>query len=826
MRNLKRALSLALASVMLLGMMVVGTGASYADVDSADNVEAIEVMQAIGVMSGDDKGNFNPDQKVTRGEMAVVMANLLGLQVKDFVGASIPFTDVPEWATAYVAACYADGITAGISATEYGFNYEVTTAQAALMMMKALGYFQNAKDFGSDWQVATVKQGSIINLFDGIEAGATTAMTRNEVAKIALNTLQATMVETDGTNTTITTGDVTINTGDTKYVEVEKAGKAYTAISGTYDASDLSKKYTVQLGEELFDGDLKLNASVDHDVFGAPANVWTYKDFTGKYAKDAILTYTDEVKPSDLVDDLEDAGYKIDKTSSETSLTVWSNGDGSETYVGTAVASAITTNTAFGAKGVELKVYDKDGDDVADTIVMTYTYAAKVTSITEDDEDTKADERKIAVTAYMDGKAEADDIVLDKDTIGFDAVYSNVEEDDIVLVTPKADATSATASLSVAIPETVTGIVSQVTTGKSAVLGGTKYALNKYVAGTTLAVNADDEQVFYLDSFGNVIYVSAVETVESADVVFVTAAYKGTGTWGTTDMFQGVLADGTVITGEYKYEGTLGDNLNKAYTYTKDGDVYELTDASIHSVTDKVGAKDLNKAEISDSDKKVAGNYFASEVTFVYVTGEKDDIKVTVKNGIQNVASGTVSYGVVGKDSGGKYVVTTVFVASNAINASEDLIFVAEAWTNSNYTDTKLSDDNKSTLYGYEAYLNGEQTTIYISKSDKDALSSSKAVGFYSYTVNETTGAYSVESKAETTGVTTSAKPITVVNVNGKYYASIDTLVDYDATNAKVIDTTDDGKVISISKLEDASKNAWVIFDKDAETISYIYVVA
>ncbi len=33
MRNLKRALSLALASVMLLGMMVVGTGASYADVD-------------------------------------------------------------------------------------------------------------------------------------------------------------------------------------------------------------------------------------------------------------------------------------------------------------------------------------------------------------------------------------------------------------------------------------------------------------------------------------------------------------------------------------------------------------------------------------------------------------------------------------------------------------------------------------------------------------------------------------------------------------------------------------------------------------------------
>ena len=81
MRNLKRALSLALASVMLLGMMVVGTSAaSYKDVDSKDNLEAIEVLKMVGIMTGDDKGNFNPDKMVTRNEMAVVMCNLLGLK--------------------------------------------------------------------------------------------------------------------------------------------------------------------------------------------------------------------------------------------------------------------------------------------------------------------------------------------------------------------------------------------------------------------------------------------------------------------------------------------------------------------------------------------------------------------------------------------------------------------------------------------------------------------------------------------------------------------------------------------------------------------------
>ena len=94
MRNLKRALSLALASVMVMGLMVVGTGASYVDVSSEQNQEAIEVLQAVGVMTGDENGNFNPDANVTRNEMAVVMSNLMDYRVASYAGTS-PFTDVP-----------------------------------------------------------------------------------------------------------------------------------------------------------------------------------------------------------------------------------------------------------------------------------------------------------------------------------------------------------------------------------------------------------------------------------------------------------------------------------------------------------------------------------------------------------------------------------------------------------------------------------------------------------------------------------------------------------------------------------------------------------
>ena len=168
MRNLKRVLSLGMTAAMITGLMVVGTSAAgYSDVSTEDNVEAIEVLQSVGVMVGDENGDFNPDQLVTRNEMAVVMSNLMEYNVATYSGTS-PFTDVPSWAEPYVAACWTNGITAGTSATTYGGDQSVTTAQAALMLMKALGYFQYDSDFNGDWQLATITQGNRISLFKNV----------------------------------------------------------------------------------------------------------------------------------------------------------------------------------------------------------------------------------------------------------------------------------------------------------------------------------------------------------------------------------------------------------------------------------------------------------------------------------------------------------------------------------------------------------------------------------------------------------------------------------------------------------------------------------
>ena len=140
MRNLKRALSLALASVMVMGLMVVGTGASYVDVSSEQNQEAIEVLQAVGVMTGDENGNFNPDANVTRNEMAVVMSNLLDYRVANYKGTS-PFTDVQETSPYYDAILWAaeTGVTNGTTASTFSPDAPCTRAQLAVFLWRAAG---------------------------------------------------------------------------------------------------------------------------------------------------------------------------------------------------------------------------------------------------------------------------------------------------------------------------------------------------------------------------------------------------------------------------------------------------------------------------------------------------------------------------------------------------------------------------------------------------------------------------------------------------------------------------------------------------------------
>ena len=786
MRNLKRALSLALASVMLLGMMVVGTGASYADVTSKHNQEAIEVMQAVGVMTGDDKGNFNPDQKVTRGEMAVVMANLLNLNVKDFIGAKTPFTDVPEWAVPYVAACYADGITAGISATQYGFNYEVTTAQAALMMMKALGYFQLAKDFGSDWQVATVKQGSKIDLFDGITAGASTAMTRNEVAQIALNTLKATMVETDGTNTTVTLpGGIVIDSGDTKYVDVEKVGTKYGAIAG--NPADSSNKQTVQLGEQLFDGKLTLTASAStRDEFGVPANEWSYNGTIGKYAnKTPVLTYTDGFTKKE-VKNLTDAGYSF----TANAASIYVNGTAN---AGMSVVDSTTANDTNVANreyhGNVIELYATGTDKkVIDLVVVKQGYFTEVSNV-----NTKADPKTVTLTVYnpfvsdntaptvtiSDNKQKSDDM--------YDKIVASYEKGDY-LITYFTGANVAGAPFALADVKTVSGNVSaqsSIDAGHNGTitLDGTKYTFatgyfqdNNTNFGTS-AVNKDTfgyslgkDATLYLDENGFVI--GAVSSVVSTNYLYVlgSEAKVETGLNGkdtVTAKAMVLLADGTVATydlklekqsnGDYKIANTVvydadgshsESDVNSAVTTALNTHAFTYTISGEKLVLGTLTAAGLSETAVSGSIKKGTtsnnGVRLNSNTTFVIYDSEKETASVVAGN--TALVSGTdITAGkMVVSDSAAKVVFATTSTVTST--ATDEYVYIdADSYSESVKDDVHYFTYEAKDAKGATITLTAKDSAltedgIYTYNEDKTIDSSNKAFTYSgsSWTANGT----------------------------------------------------------------------------------------
>ena len=498
MRNLKRVLSLGMTAAMITGLMVVGTSAAgYSDVSTEDNVEAIEVLQSVGVMVGDENGDFNPDQLVTRNEMAVVMSNLMEYNVATYSGTS-PFTDVPSWAEPYVAACWTNGITAGTSATTYGGDQSVTTAQAALMLMKALGYFQYDSDFNGDWQLATITQGNKISLFHDVDSGVRDAMTRNDVAQLVLNTLESGMVEANKSGQDITVGDITItNSVEYEYVTSQESyARAIDTLRGASATSISTQGYIVELGEKLYDGDLRRNENT-RDAYGRPGTQWVYNlDEVGTYADAPLATYTNKVTKGDLyslvtkarLDDISANGSgKEEITPDEYTFTVYADGDDvvpttwgdkfddvRNTYFlsnSSAAAGEKDTNAVSG-KGVQTEVYLDDDGNL--TLVYVNTYLMQATADYNENKDTLSVDLITEPADFYGNVSIRNGAQLNGD----DFDIADYAEDDYILYTVSGNEIE-----DIYPAQVVTGEVTAYSLENSVTLDGTKYDYAAKVEG-------------------------------------------------------------------------------------------------------------------------------------------------------------------------------------------------------------------------------------------------------------------------------------------------------------------------------------------------------
>ncbi|EPD52273.1 hypothetical protein HMPREF1210_01626 [Paenisporosarcina sp. HGH0030] len=94
---------------------------------------SVNALFAAGIINGKTKTSFDPDAKITRGEMAKVLAIAYKL---DGTGVNNTFTDVNNRWDSYVNALLKAGLTEGKTDTTFGSNLAVTRGEMAMFLYR------------------------------------------------------------------------------------------------------------------------------------------------------------------------------------------------------------------------------------------------------------------------------------------------------------------------------------------------------------------------------------------------------------------------------------------------------------------------------------------------------------------------------------------------------------------------------------------------------------------------------------------------------------------------------------------------------------------
>ena len=201
MSTFKKLLALTLALAMVLsvsafaGSYKADTYKDAAGIDE-DCEDAIELMYALDIMKGDANGNFNPTATITRAEIAKMIYVILNYGKDDkavnYTGAKI-FSDVVAgaWYEGYVNYCGATKLVQGRGNGTFGPNDPITCAEAAKMLLTAIGYSASDRGYtGANWDKNVLSDAAIIGLLEDYTYNTNTYAPRQWVAVMFQNALR------------------------------------------------------------------------------------------------------------------------------------------------------------------------------------------------------------------------------------------------------------------------------------------------------------------------------------------------------------------------------------------------------------------------------------------------------------------------------------------------------------------------------------------------------------------------------------------------------------------------------------------------------------
>lgn len=661
MRTLKKSLCLVLALVFVLGLCTIGAGAAFTDAESIQYTNAVETMAALGIINGYTDGSFGPNDPVTRGQAAKMVAYvMLGGTAAEKLPAATKFDDVAAdaWYAKYVYFASQKGIINGYGNGNFGPDDSVTALQLGKMLLTAIGYGKADEYVGEGWDVNVFLDALELGIFDGVTVADYDApATREEAAQYIYN-----MMITEIASYSKLYGDYTPGT-DTYGSKVY--GLAYTYGLVIADpATDGSKVTTLTT----------INPATD--VAGAN-KAFVYAgdlDLIGQFVK-VISGKNDAVYDVKVLSTAAAAGTKLDATLTESAnIKYWVNYTAGASYAYAASGTLTKNIVVYGGK-----IYGAfDSSFTADTVVAVNATTGAVT---------------LGTAGLMD---------MTKTT-----AYEGIKVGDFVIVQPAGVMNTLTA----AVKETA--VVSQVS--------GTNYNNGTYKASPALGQVGTSDTValggsfdFYLDTNGAYILVKATAAAATANnyVYFVAGYTKSAadeyGTVTNAYYAQCVNAKGEIE--NYQSAADYSAYAEGVYTMTSSTApaTYGLAVLTAYSGADLYTFNVLADTQYSGSKLPTVPYYINADASVSVISGSKATLKVTALDGLNaKLKAGSDVYAILTGASANKNV-PTIWIAGATVAPSTDVtsgvVFVKSATA----TGKVLLEDNVPAGHDtYNIYVDG-----------------------------------------------------------------------------------------------------------------------
>ena len=289
MSTLKKILALTLALAMVLSLNVFAAFNDQATIDE-DCVTAVEMMNTLGVIKGDNNGNFNPEKTITRAEAATMIYRLnnKGSDNAKIWEASAGFMDTQyHWAKGYVNYGVAYEIIAGVSANVFNPEAAVKGVDLAKMLLTSLNYKSSVEGYtGPNYATNVMIDAFAAGLLEGMDDVNMAAPIERQWAAVmfnnALDCYMAKYADGELEMTTNTLGAVKF--GFTTVTGILEAIESVT-INGTAVATGYSTVNDNPASETTTDYNYKFVA--DKDLLGQEVEVVYNKESKKVYGINA-----------------------------------------------------------------------------------------------------------------------------------------------------------------------------------------------------------------------------------------------------------------------------------------------------------------------------------------------------------------------------------------------------------------------------------------------------------------------------------------------------------------------------------------------------------